>query len=114
MIREYGSVVLVSCSLGTQIALLSGGLVRIDRIISLCGVYGHNTIPFPFIDIRSVDDHFGNLCHAFLNVFSSRSNTIGTVLLESIRHDQFGLDTTISSGSFREHRISEIIEHFLA
>lgn len=114
LVRGYDSVILVSCSLGSDIAIRSDSHERISRMISLCGVYGHATTPFPIIDIRSSDDRFGNLCHSLLNVFTPRSPATETILLEGIRHDEFGLDPMISSGIFHERRISEIIGHYLA
>lgn len=114
MIRKYPSVTVVSCSLGTQVALRAAtGSKNIKKIISLCGVYRRTDPPFPIIDIRSSDDPFANTFHSILNLFSLTSKPTEQVLLEGIRHDEFGMDTPVRAGTFQNHRISEIIAFFL-
>lgn len=114
LMRHIGSVTVVSCSLGTQVAMLAkAGHGHVTRLVSLCGVYGYADVPFPVIDIRSADDRFANLSHSILNTFPSRTSTNKTIILEGIRHDESGLDTIVSSGAFRGMRISDVLDRCL-
>jgi pimeloyl-ACP methyl ester carboxylesterase len=115
LMRHIGSVTVISCSLGTQVAMLAkAGHEHVTRLVSLCGVYGYTDTSFPVIDIRSADDRFANLSHSILNAFPSRTLTNETIILERIRHDEFGLDTIVSSGTFRGMRLSDVLGHCLA
>ena len=114
LIRKYPSVTVVSCSLGTQVALRATiGSKNIRKIISLCGVYRRTDTTFPIIDIRSSDDPFADSVHFILNVFSRARKPTEQIILEGIRHDEFGTDTTIRTSTFQGHRISKVIALFL-
>ncbi|MEI6650088.1 MAG: hypothetical protein WCL23_01490 [Candidatus Moraniibacteriota bacterium] len=114
LIRKYPSVTVVSCSLGTQVALLATKRNNdIRKIVSLSGVYRRSDTPFPIIDIRSSDDPFANVFHAILNLFSLTSKPTQQIILEGIRHDEFGTDVLLQKGKFSGRNISDVIESFI-
>ncbi|NTW75802.1 MAG: alpha/beta hydrolase [Candidatus Moranbacteria bacterium] len=115
MIRDVGNVSIISCSLGTQIALTASSRQpdHVELLVSLCGVYRHDGSRLPIMDVRSSNDGFGNSIYSILNVLVRTPTTTRTLSFDGIRHDEFADDMRIPSGFFAGRRISEVISSFI-
>jgi pimeloyl-ACP methyl ester carboxylesterase len=115
LIRDIGNVSIVSCSLGTQVALTASSRLpdHVEMLVSLCGVYRHDGLRLPVMDVRSSDDAFGNIFHTFLNLLVRMPTTTRTFVFDGIRHDEFADDICIPSGFFAGRRISDVIFSFI-
>ncbi|HWQ59949.1 MAG TPA: hypothetical protein VN420_02270 [Candidatus Fimivivens sp.] len=114
LITTEGVVSVISCSIGTLIALLAAGRTILPlRVISLCGVFRTPDTPGDVIDIRSTADRFGNFFRSVSEMFSRKSSGLRTVMLSGIRHDEFGDNPVIPSGIFENSSLSDIILSFL-
>ncbi len=110
LIHDTRNVSIISCSLGTRIALTASSRSPndVELLIPFCGVYRHDGSAPPIIDVRSPNDVFGNIFHTFLNMFVRKPATTRRLSFDGIRHDEFADDIRIPSGFFTGRRISEV------
>ncbi|MDD5417964.1 MAG: hypothetical protein PHW96_03735 [Candidatus Nanoarchaeia archaeon] len=116
LIKTKDNVKIITNSIGAAIALkVSERVNNVKKIISLSGVYRKSKADVDFLDVRSKDDKFANVCKAGLNLLSfTKMKNRKLVLIEKFRHHEFQKDKQITGGNFKGMNISQILEYFLS